>query len=553
MVLPSLEIADVFEIAVDAPGAAERETLAALAAFCEEVLPDARQRELEATATFPDAELRAFARRGFMHPFVPDAHGGRFDWSLGQRLALRVAAHDLDSALCLGGTVLATTPMLVAATEAQAGPFFRAILDGEMAAFALSEWAHGSDLASNEARAVLDADAFVLRGAKAPTNNGTRGAFVVALLRTSDDPSPFGHTLFLLARPLERLLPHERFASMGHRSMDLSGIILDGARVPREAIVGRLGEGFIHARRALEISRSGVSTMAAGVATAAVAHGLRHARQRVLYGAPIVELDAVRALLGRIAARALEAAAATRRTARAVARAAMSARSWTSLAKLLIPRLAEECVQDAGTILGSRSLMEDLPFARLRRAAPVLAIFDGSSQLQLDESWRAVGGWTSDPVDAWDHLRAPAPFDAHGEDDGTIARANPAAVLAMAAARLDDAGVRVLACGAMELVDIARVLRGAPQSVRFRVSDAAARLFGVASLAEAAIRGGDLAKAAMSVRGAELGPRLAEAIIATSHALGRSRPAVVHDLVALAANVSEGELRCFAALDQSVS
>jgi alkylation response protein AidB-like acyl-CoA dehydrogenase len=516
-------------------------------------LPEDRQRELEASGTFPDAELRAFAATSCFRAFVPEAHGGRFDWPLGMRLAMRFAAHDLDTALCFGGTVLATTPLLVAATAEQAAPFYAAILRGEMAGFALSEWDHGSDLAANEARAAAEGDGFVLRGTKAPTNNGTRGAFVVVLVRTSDEDSPFAHSLFLLDRATIGGAIHPRFDSLGYRSMDLSGVVLDGVRAPASAVLGKLGEGFVHARRALEISRSGVATMGAGLAAACLARAVDHARGRVLYGAPIAGLAPVRALVGRIAARAIECAATCRRTARAVGRAALSARTWTSMAKLLAPRLAEENVQDTGTILGSRSLMADLPFGRTRRAAPVLAIFDGSSQLQLDEIWRSVGAWGGDPADAWDHLRVRVPFSAHGEDDGAIARASPPATLAAASASLGDPSLALLARAAMELATSARSLRSAPQPIRFRTSDAAARLFGVASLAEAAARTrSPLLALALASRIAELGPWLAGALVEIGAAVSAA-PSVAGELVGLAAHASELDARVADALDQSVS
>lgn len=546
MTVSPLRVCDLIEDAVDPPSAEERARLAALSSWLERTLPEARARELEATGTFPDAELRAFAEEGFVRAFVPEAHGGSFDWPLGMRLAMRFAAHDLDTALCFGGTVLATTPMLVAATREQAEPFFRALSSGEMAGFALSEWAHGSDLAGNEARATKDGDGFVLEGTKAPTNNGTRGAFVVVLARTSDDDSPFSQTLFLVARGAPGLGEHPRFPSLGYRSMDLSGVVMRDVRVPASAVLGRVGEGFVHARRALEISRSGVATMGAGLAAACFAHASAHATSRVLYGAPIASLPAVRGLLGRILARALECAAACRRTSRAVARAALSARTWTSMTKLLAPRLAEECLHDAGTVLGARSLMEDLPFARLRRAAPVLAIFDGSSQLQLDEIWRAVARWTDAPLSAWEHLRAEVPFDAHGEDDGTIARATPAATLRAAAAAWSDEPAAVLAQAAKDLAALAGDLRGAPQPVRFRTSDAAARLFGVASLAEQAVHTGSaLARAAFRSRAAELGPWLAGALVEIAHGVGASPPAT-GPLVALAAAAAEHDARVYA-------
>ena len=180
MTFSPLRVAELLEAAVDPYGAGEAAApMAAAAAFMERVLPEERSAHLEATGTFPEAELRAFATEGHLACLIPAAHGGAFHWPTALRLALRLAAHDLDTALCFGGTVLATTPLLVAATEAQARRPFDAIRRGDMAAFALSEWAHGSDLTANEATARASADdGFVLAGRRAPANNGSRGAFV---------------------------------------------------------------------------------------------------------------------------------------------------------------------------------------------------------------------------------------------------------------------------------------------------------------------------------------------------------------------------------------
>jgi hypothetical protein len=291
--------------------------------------------------------------------------------------------------------------------------------------------------------------------------------------------------------------------------------------------------------------------LGAGVTATTVARAVSHARTRQLYGAAIGELGGVQSLLGAVIARALESVAVCRRTSWAVARAARSARHWTSLAKLLTPRLAEECVHDAGTVLGARSLMEDLPFARLRRAAPVLAIFDGSSQLQLDEIWRNVWTWADiaplEPFALHAHLHQPVAFDAEGEDDGTLARSHPASELTTLERVVPDMGLRILGAAAQELGTLARGLRHAPQAIRFRVSDAAARLFGVSALAEATARcGGELLPAALALRIDEAAPLVTSALLEVGAALGATPTALGADLLELAANRSTHARACVA-------
>ncbi len=496
-----LAVVERVEAWVDPTANDERDEATRLSEFLTRVLPPARGLWLEATGTFPDAELRAFAAERFVRSFVPEDQGGHLDWARAMRTATRLAAHDLDVALCLGGTVLASIPVLLAGSSAQRAQYFGKVLQGEMGALALSEENSGSDLLAGQcmARAVDDAGAettdahatgFLLDGDKAPSNNATRAANLVVLARTSrtDAADASSHTLFLVARETRGLEARAPFDSVGYRSMDLSGARFEGARVGRDAVLGKVGEGFLVTRRALEISRSGVACMAVGAHASALAQAVAHAKGRYLYGSRIGELGGVRRLLANVGARLVLASALARRAVRTLAAYGAGGRGWSSAAKLMCPWLAEQSVHDAGTILGAASLRNDLPFGRLRRAAPVLAIFDGSSQLQLDELWRHASGWAVDATDEqlradsaelWDRERV-RPFTSDADDGGLVARLSPPSVLA----RFGGEALAPVAAAARKLVDFARVLRGQPQEIRFFVSEAAGWLAALAALVE---------------------------------------------------------------------
>ncbi len=119
-------------------------------------------------------------------------------------------------------------------------------------------------------------------------------------------------------------------------------------------------------------------------------------------------------------------------------------------------------MHDAGTLLGARSLMP--PFSALRRDAPILAIFDGSSQLQKDELWRHAATWRAELAEATE----PAPFDPWRDDDAVTAL-SPRTI-----------GVE----GAETIREAARGARGRPVAERFAISEAAAALYGLAALEE---------------------------------------------------------------------
>jgi alkylation response protein AidB-like acyl-CoA dehydrogenase len=493
------------EALVDPAPASDRPALEACARFLRDALPPGHMAALEAASEFPVAELAAFARHGLARELVPEDLGGTFEWSRLTRICARLAAHELDFTLCLGGAVLGALPILVAGSAAHRTAYFTPLARGEMGGLGLTEWAHGSDLLAGDARAdpidaagrpaTLEAAThFRLEGTKAPINNGTRAACLVLLARTGGDDPMFAHSLFVVPRETPGLEPHARFATLGHRCMDLSGAVLRGAVVPRAAMMGAPGEGFVHARRALEISRSGVATMALGATATALAQAVDHARTRHLYGAPIDDLGGVQTLLARSFARFCASAALARRAARTVAHAPLAGRGLSCAAKYLCPTLLEETVADSGTLLGARSLLDDFPFSRLRRSAPVLAVFDGSSQLQLDELWRHAASWKGAGSLSGERalsllrdfaLPPRTPFEPGRDDAGESAATTPAAMLAAIGSLAPKLGLAPFAVAARLVSEAAGGARRMTQATRFRISDAAARLWAASALAEA--------------------------------------------------------------------
>jgi hypothetical protein len=288
--------------------------------------------------------------------------------------------------------------------------------------------------------------------------------------------------------------------------------------------------------------------MAAGAHASCLALALEHARSRVLYGQPIAALEGVQQIVGRVFARFAESLALARRAARAAARWPASARAWTAAAKLVCPTLLEESVHEVGTLLGARSLMETLPFARVRRTAPVFAIFDGSSQLQLDELWRYAARWRLDGAVAAEEvwkagraLREPAhcPFDANKEDDsGALDRVSPPAILGALNDAASGAALGVLAEAAQVVGRVAQGARSSGQATRFRISSGAASLYALAALAEAAsLAEGDARdalRAALAVRISELAPRLAATLVALERQGGPGTAELASRVLALA-------------------
>jgi hypothetical protein len=269
--------------------------------------------------------------------------------------------------------------------------------------------------------------------------------------------------------------------------------VLDDLVVPRSACIGKVGEGFVVTRATLTISRSGVAAMAVGASAAALDQAWSYARERRLYGSTIDALGGVQRLLARSFARLCEATALCRQAAHAVSWDPQAARAFTCAAKYVSPELLEDNVRDCGTILGARSLMNERNFVRLRRDAPILAIFDGTSQLQLDELWRAIGTSPTSAhgkrvKDAWQAIVEPAPIDLGDNGRAELVAAHRPTVVLSALAQDGMPELAPFARTTRALEVAAASARRWPQARRFALSEAIASLFGLAALAQATAR-----------------------------------------------------------------
>ncbi|MCB9631006.1 MAG: acyl-CoA dehydrogenase family protein [Sandaracinus sp.] len=489
--------------------------LDAVDAFVRDVLPPERSAALDLETRTPLEELRACLRGPLGAAMTPKSEGGSLDWATLMRATSRLAAADLGFTLCLGGVVLGAIPLLVAGNDERRRDFFGALRDGGLAGLGLSEWGRGSDLLAIDTFArPLDADdpksatRFSLRGEKRPINNASLAERLVVLARTGASGDPFGATLFVVPRSSPGLSSGGRVPWIGYAGMDLDAIVLDDVELSEDAVLGKVGEGFALTRRTLETSRGGVATMAAGAGATAWVHALTHVRERALYGAPVIALDAVRAHLADLFTRRALATSVARVAARAQARAGMSARGWTCAAKWLTPTLLERDVHVAGTLLGARSLLRDHPFARLRRDAPVLAIFDGSSQLQQDELWRHALVWPD--VAEVTALRGPTPLTAPTDpwaEHTSVSALAPTTLLAEGPWRTVALALREAAGGA----------RRAPQDRRFAVSECAAWLYGLGALTWLAGADTTVVRHARALVATELAGTLAE-VLGVDHA-----------------------------------
>ena len=341
------------------------------------VRPGAAERDR--TGEFPHDIFAEMGELGLLGMMVPEAYGGADMDLLSYLIAVEELAR-VDAAVAVGMTVTNSVccwPIMTFGTEEQKTEFLPQLASGEtVGGFMLTEPNAGSDAASLTTRYRDDGQNWRLDGAKAWITNGEVGRFFICL--ASKDPSlgPKGISSFILGR-----VEDDPEAQMGLRSSKTCMVTLDGARVPKTAMLGDEGRGFAIALATLDHSRLGIAAQSVGIATAALEESLRYARDRKQFGKPIMEHQAI---AFQLADMDTEIDAARGLMMRAIWAAGQPGRHSreSAAAKLFASEMCNRVVGQAIQIHGGYGFSQEYPVERFFRDARVVTIYEGTSEVQ---------------------------------------------------------------------------------------------------------------------------------------------------------------------------
>jgi acyl-CoA dehydrogenase len=319
---------------------------------------------------------------------------------------------DAGIALSLVGSGLAAVSVASNGTPEQIGEWLPQMFgepgDLRLAAFCASEPDAGSDVGAIRTRAVYyqATDEWVLNGTKAWATNG--GIADIHVVVATVDPSlgTRGQASFIVPPGTPGLSQGQKVRKHGVRASHTAEVVLDDVRVPGRCLVGgktRLDErlarvkaghraGEQAALRTFEASRPGVGAMAVGVARAACEYARDYARERVQFGRPIGQNQAVAFMLADMKA-AVDAARLLVWRAAWMVRQGMPLESAEgSMSKLVAGETAVRVTEQAIQILGGNGYTRDYPVERWHRDAKIFTIFEGTSEIQRLIIGRAVTG-----------------------------------------------------------------------------------------------------------------------------------------------------------------
>ncbi|MBB2671571.1 UNVERIFIED_ORG: hypothetical protein GGE44_001122 [Rhizobium esperanzae] len=344
--------------------------------------PGAAKRDRE--HLFPREELKEMGELGLLGMLVPEAYGGSDTGVVAYAAALEeIAAGDGPCSTIMSvHSSVACVPILKFGTEEQRQRFLPKLASGEwIGGFALTEPQAGSDASNLKTRARRDGDHYVLDGAKQFITSGKNGNVIIVFAVTDPDAGKKGITAFIVPTETPGYEVIRVEEKLGLHSTDTCQIAFNAMRIPVELRLGAEGEGYRIALANLEGGRIGIAAQAVGMARAAFEAARDYAKERMAFGKPIFEHQAVAFRLADMAVR-IEAARQLVFHAAALREAELPCLSEASMAKLFASEMAERVCSDAIQIHGGYGYMADYPVERIYRDVRICQIYEGTSDVQ---------------------------------------------------------------------------------------------------------------------------------------------------------------------------
>lgn len=354
-----------------------------ISSFCEkEISPFIR--DWDDNQKFPVEVFKKLGDLGLMGVLVPEEYGGsgfgyaeyvtaieelaKVDPSIG----LSMAAHN---SLCTGH-------ILQFGNEEQKNKYLPKLATAKwLGAWGLTEHNTGSDSGGMSTTAVKDGDEWVLNGAKNFITHAISGDVAVVIARTGDKGDSRGMSAFVIEKGTHGFSSGKKEDKLGMRASETAELIFDNCRIPSSNLLGNVGDGFIQAMKVLDGGRISIAALSLGIAKGAYIASLKYAKERVQFGKPIAEHQAISFKLADMAT-TIEASELLIYQAVNKKNSGGKVTLHGAMAKYYSSEVAVQVSTDAIQILGGYGYTKDFPVERFYRDSKLCTIGEGTSEIQ---------------------------------------------------------------------------------------------------------------------------------------------------------------------------
>jgi len=341
-------------------------------------------KEMDEKGMFDKDLVRQFFQLGLMGIEIPEQYGG----GAGTFFEAILAVEELSRVDASAGVVvdvqntLVNNAILRWGNEEQKKRYLPRMASEWVGAYALSEAGSGSDAFALATKAELKGSDYVLNGRKLWITNGKEaGMFIV--LATLDPAAGYkGITAFLVEKDFPGFTVGKKEDKLGIRASSTCELILEDCRVPKNNLLGEAGKGYKIAIETLNEGRIGIGAQMIGVARGAWEYAIKYAQERKQFGKPISEFQVIQFQLAQ-AATEIEAARLMVYNSARMKDAGMNFVKEAAMTKLYTSQVAERVTSLAIEVYGGYGFTKDYPVEKYWRDSKIGAIYEGTSNMQL--------------------------------------------------------------------------------------------------------------------------------------------------------------------------
>ena len=259
-----------------------------------EIVPNIK--EWDDNQIFPIHVFKKLGELGLMGVLVPQEYGGSgFGYAEYVTAIEELAKVDPSVGLSMAAhNSLCTGHIMQFGNEEQKKKYLPKLASAEyLGAWGLTEHNTGSDSGGMSTTAVKDGDDWVLNGAKNFITHAISGDVAVVIVRTGEKGDSKGMSAFIVEKGTPGLTSGKKEDKLGMRASETAELIFDNCRVPQANLLGNVGDGFKQAMKVLDGGRISIAALSLGIAKGAYEAALKYAKERVQFGKPIAQHQAI--------------------------------------------------------------------------------------------------------------------------------------------------------------------------------------------------------------------------------------------------------------------
>ena len=344
--------------------------------------------EVDETEEFPRETARKMAKNGFLGIPVPKEYGGQGCDPLTYVMCVEELSKvcGTTGVIVSAHTSLCCDPIMTFGTEEQTQKYLVPLATGKkLGAFGLTEPGAGTDAQGQQTKAVADGDDYIINGSKIFITNGKEADVYVIFAVTGTIEKRGRKIKEITAFIVEKGTPGFTFGTkekkMGIRGSSTYELIFTDCRVPKENMLGKLGQGFKIAMHTLDGGRIGIAAQALGIAEGALERTIAYTKERKQFGKPIAALQNTQFQLADMATKVQAAQLLVYKAA--MAKATQKEYGFEAAqAKLYAAEVAMEVTTKAVQLHGGYGYTREYDVERMMRDAKITEIYEGTSEVQ---------------------------------------------------------------------------------------------------------------------------------------------------------------------------